>query len=299
MPLGQVPDRPPLMAWMRRGAILMIAASAFFAAMAGCVRACQGRIPFFEVAFFRSAIALPPVLFALKARGVAIRTTRPLLMLSRGIVGFTSMALYFYGLTHLELADAVMLGGTAPIFVAVLAPFALGERMRWSVAVTIAIGLVGLYLLLSPSLAVYNLGGIAAAGSGFCASIAYIAIRKLSATDDPDVIVLGFTSIATVLAGTAMIPTFVLPRGVEWVFLVGSGITAAAGQSLMTRAYAREEAAVAGALSYATVLFSWILGVVVFDEAIELHALLGGAILIAAGSTLGFARRGASPPARF
>lgn len=282
-----------------RGAVLMIAASAFFAAMAACVRACQGRIPFFEVAFFRSAIALPFVLFALRARGVPLRTARPFLMLTRGLVGFTSMALYFYGLTHLELADAVMLGGTAPIFVAVLAPFTLGERMRWQVAVAVVMGLVGLFVLLSPSLAVYNLGGLAAAGSGFCASIAFVAIRKLSATDDPDVIVFGFTSLATLLAGVAMVPDFVVPRGAEWVFLVGAGITAAAGQSLMTRAYASEEAAVAGALSYATILFSWGLGIAVFHESLELHGLVGGAILIAAGSALGFARRGASPPARF
>lgn len=286
-------------AFLRRGAFLMIAASAFFAAMAACVRACQGRIPFFEVAFFRSAIALPPVLLALRARGVPLRTARPLLMLTRGLIGFTSMALYFYGLTHLELADAVMLAGTAPIFVALLGPFTLGERMRWQVALAIAVALFGLYLLLSPDLAVYNLGGLAAVASGFCASIAYLAIRKLSATDDPDVIVFGFTSIATLVSAVAMVSSFVAPRGVEWALLIGAGVTAAAGQSLMTRAYAREEAAVAGALSYATVLFSWLLGVVVFHETLEPHALLGGAILIAAGSALGFARRGASPPARF
>ena len=66
----------------------------------------------------------------MRARGVPIRTGRPLLMLSRGLVGFASMGLYFYGLTHLELADAVMLGGTAPIWVALLAPFTLKEKMR-------------------------------------------------------------------------------------------------------------------------------------------------------------------------
>lgn len=277
----------------------MVAASASFAAMAACVRACQGRIPFFEVAFFRSALALPPVLLALRARRVPLRTGRPGLMLTRGLVGFTSMALYFYGLTHLALADTVMLASTAPIFVALLAPFTLGERMRPQVAVTIAIALVGLYVLLRPSFAVYNLAGLAALASGATASLAYVAIRKLSVTDDPDVIVFGFTAIASAIAGVLMLPTFVMPRGVEWIFLVGSGIAAAGGQSLMTRGYAREEAAVAGALSYATVLFSWILGVAFFHESLTLRGLVGGAILICAGSAIGFARRGASPPARF
>ena len=110
----------------RRGAFLMIAASACFAAMAACVRACQGRVPFFEVAFFRSFAALVPGLLVLWARRVPIRTKRPGLMLTRGSIGFLSMALYFYGLTHLELADAVMLGSTAPVWLALLAPFALG-----------------------------------------------------------------------------------------------------------------------------------------------------------------------------
>jgi drug/metabolite transporter (DMT)-like permease len=284
---------------LRRGAILMVAASAFFAAMAACVRACEGRIPFFEVAFFRSAIALPPVLLAIRARRVRIHTARPLLMFSRSVVGFASMALYFYALTHLELGDAVMLAGTSPIFVALLAPFTLGERMRWQVGVALVVALAGLYLLLSPALAVYNLGGIAAVASGICASFAYIAIRKLSATDDPDVIVFGFTSVAAVIAAAAMAPTFVLPHGGQWGFLIGAGVAAAAGQSLMTRAYRHEEAAVAGALSYATVVFSWILGVLVFHESLERHALVGGGIVMASGIYLGFVRRGASPPARF
>jgi drug/metabolite transporter (DMT)-like permease len=159
--------------------------------------------------------------------------------------------------------------------------------------------LVGVALLISPSLEVYNLGGLAAVGSGFTASLAYVAIRKLSETDDPDVIVLAFTCIATVLSSVLMLPTFVWPRGGEWALLAGAGVAAAAGQSLMTRAYAREEAAVAGALSYATVLFSWVYGMVVFDEALELTGAIGGAIVVAAGCIVGFARRGASPPSRF
>ena len=284
---------------LRRGAVLMVAASGCFAAMAACVRACQGRIPFFEVAFFRCLIALPPVWLAIRLRQVRIQTARPGLLVWRGLTGFVSMALYFYGLTHLQLGDAVMMAGTAPIFVALLAPLLLGERKRWQVGVAIFVALVGLGLLLHPKLAVANLAGLAAVASGFTASFAYLAIRQLSRTDDPDVIVLSFTALATVLAAGAMLPTWETPHGVEWAYLVGSGLFAGGGQSLMTRAYVQEEAAVVGALSYATPLFSWILGVAIFHEAIDAQSVIGGAVVIAAGMYLAFARRAESPPARF
>jgi len=284
---------------LRRGALLMVAASVCFATMAACVRACQGRIPFFEVAFFRSLIALPPVWVAIRIRRVPIRTARPGLLLWRSIVGFASMALYFYGLTHLQLGDAVMMAGTAPIFVALLAPIFLGEKKRWQVGVAIAVALVGLGLLLHPKLAVANMAGLAAVASGFAASFAYLAIRELSRTDDPDVIVFGFTALATLLAAGAMLFDFETPRGIEWAYLIGSGLAAGAGQSLMTRAYARQEAAVVGALSYATPLFSWLIGVSVFHEAMDRQSVIGGAVVIAAGSYLAFARREGSPPARF
>ncbi|MBI2895979.1 MAG: DMT family transporter [Deltaproteobacteria bacterium] len=284
---------------LRRGALLMLLASVAFSLMAASVRACKGRIPFFEVAFFRSFVALVPVLVSLWLRRIPLRTSRPGLMLSRGLAGFASMALYFYGLTHLHLADSVMLGATAPIFVALLAPFALGEMMRAPVAVAISISVGGLFLLVGPSLEVGNLGGIAAAASGATASVAYIAIRKLSATEHPDVIVFGFTAIATVLSAVAMVPSFLVPEGVEWLLLVGAGIFAAVGQALITRAYAIEEAAVASALSYATVLFSWLIGVGIFDEPVSPRAILGGLVLVAVGTYLGFARGAASPPSRF
>lgn len=277
------------------GVVLMLMATCLFGAMGGAVKWAGHRIPVLEIAFFRSLFGVLPVAAALAIRRVSPRPKRPRLLLWRAAAGCVSMLAYFYAIVALPLSDAVLLGNTAPIFVAFLAPRLLGEKTGRGTWVAVGVSLAGVVLILQPRLDVHNLGTAAALGSGLFAAFAYVAIRRLSGeAEDPDVIALYFPLVATALTGALALRGFHLPPADLVPALVGMGIVGGLGQILMTRAYSIGPIAPVAAASYGTVVVSWILGVWIFDEPLLASSIAGGLLVVASGIWLA-ARAGGAP----
>ncbi len=266
----------------------MLAATCLFGMMGALVKWTGERLPVLEVAFFRSFFGMAPVLAALAIRRVSPRPKHPRLLLWRSLSGLGSMLAYFYGITALPLSDAVLLGNTAPIFVAIIAPMMLRERTSRGTWIAVAVSLAGVAVILQPRLDLHSWGTAAALSSGLLAASAYIAISKLSGEgEDADVIALYFPLVASVACAPLMAPGFVWPASPEiWVALGAMGLVGGGGQILMTRAYAAGPTAPVAAASYGTVVVSWALGVVAFDDPLLATSVTGGLLVVSSGAWL-------------
>lgn len=273
-----------------RGILLMILSVTVFTVMASFVKAAD-RIPAGEAVFFRSVLTLPILLlwFGAQRRIVAaLRTQDWKGHARRGIVGTVAMGLSFAGLHYLPLPEVTALGYVAPILVVIFAAIMLGERIRLVRISAVAVGLVGVLVILSPRLTAEGSrdeligAGIVLASAG-CAAFAQIFVKRMTGTERPEAIVFYFALTATLLSFLTLPFGWVMPRGIEWVWMIGAGLLGAVGQLLLTTSYRFAEVSVLAPFTYVSMLSALVFGWLFFDEAPTVQILLGAALVIASG----------------
>jgi drug/metabolite transporter (DMT)-like permease len=269
----------------------MLLASVAFSVMAALVQVAA--VDTWTVVLVRSVVVGLVAAAWLRLRGRPLHFSDHRLLLVRGLFGWGAMVAYFAALPMLALGTAVTLQYTSPLFVALLAPWLLGERPRAPVWVALGVGFAGVLLVARPE-GGDIVGSSLALASGALAAVAYLAIRSLRATDHPDAIVVHFSGLAAALT----VPLWAF-RSPSWptvsqgVALLGVGLTAAFGQVAMTRAYRDGDAAEVAGISYVAVPLGTGIGMALWGERPDPISLLGAALVVVAGLALG---RGAGLP---
>ena len=277
----------------------MIVASLLFACMGVCVKLGSAYFSTGELVFYRGFVGL--LLMALLARwqGISYRTPHWRRQLSRGLSGTGSLMCYFFALGALPLATAVTLNYTSPLFVALLLALWFREPVGRSLFGAVALGFIGVVVLLQPTLQPDQwLGAVAGLGSGIIASLAYINVRELGRLGEPEARTVLWFSLVTSLLGLPWALASGALHGLSFegaAILLGVGIFGGCAQLAMTRAYRYGKTVVAANLSYSTVVFSSLFGVLLWDEALPWTSLLAIAIIVASGVLVSVAARKPAP----
>jgi drug/metabolite transporter (DMT)-like permease len=263
----------------------MLVASFLFACMGVCVKFAAETHSAVEITFYRSFISLILMFGLVRLRGVSLVTAHWRWQISRGVVGFSALFAYFYAITLLPLATAVTLNYTSAIFLAIYLALA-GMRMRVGILGALAVGLIGVVLLLKPTLHADQLiGGLIGLGSGVLAGMAYFSVRELGARGEPETrTVFYFSLVSSVCAGIWLIfselHTVDLKSG---LLLLGVASFATVAQLAMTRAYTRGRTMMSAALAYSTVIFSSLFGALFWGEVLDASAWLAIGLIILSG----------------
>ena len=263
----------------------MLVASFLFACMGVCVKYAAVTHSAVEITFYRSFISLILMFALVRLRGVSLVTAHWRWQISRGLVGFSALFSYFYAITLLPLATAVTLNYTSAIFLAIYLALA-GMRMRAGILGALAVGLIGVVLLLKPTLHADQLiGGLIGLGSGVLAGMAYFSVRELGARGEPETrTVFYFSLVSSVCAGIWLVfselHTVDLKSG---LLLLGVASFATVAQLAMTRAYTRGRTMMSAALAYSTVIFSSLFGALFWGEVLDASAWLAIGLIILSG----------------
>ena len=280
---------------LRPGVRFMLASALAFSVMTAFVKLAGERLPSQEIVFARALISVVLSVSLLARARVALwgtRARRPLLLL-RGIFGFAGLSCVFYAVTHMPLAEAVVIQYLHPLFTAVLAAFFLGERVDRGVATGAALSLLGVLLVAKPAMlfgagqSLPTLALLAALGGAFFSGCAYVCVRKLGETEHPLVIVLYFPLVTVPATLPTLVGSAVLPEGQEWLWLLCVGVFAQLGQVALTRGMQHESAARATGLSYMQVVFAALWGVLLFDEIPDALAVAGAGLILAGSFATG------------
>lgn len=272
---------------MRRGALLMLGATACFAVMGAVVKVLSARHAFLELMFFRNAFSLPIVLAAGLRTGALLRTRRLGGHAVRAVSGLMGMGCAFLALSMLPLADQTALNYTQPLFIILLAIPWLGERpgpARWA---AVLIGFAGVLVIAAGQglgtgaglLAGY---GVAALG-GFFGALSTMLVRQLSATEASTTIVLWQALLMTGMTALALPLVWTTPGWADLGLLVLMGLIGGVGQVLNTEAFASAQVSSLGPYTYTGLLWAGLLGWLVWGEAPGLAMLAGSALIVGAG----------------
>ncbi|MBW8268633.1 DMT family transporter [Caldovatus aquaticus] len=291
------PPRPPgalvpevLRRARARAILLVLAAAAAFSLAGACVKALGGTVPLAEVVFFRNAFAIPALLPLMLRHGglAALRTSHPLSHAARTLFGLLGMFGSFYGLAHLPFAVVSALGFTMPLFLAMLSVPLLGERVGWRRSAAVAVGFLGVLLIVRPgaegaaSLDLFAAGAVLLGAVGW--ALAMITIRRMGEAGEQGVtIVLWFAIGSSLAAAVAAIPVWVWPTPGQWLLLAGVGLVSALAQVMMTNAYRTGESTLLAPFEYSAIVWTVAMGAVLWGELPDPWDAAGIAVLIGSG----------------
>jgi drug/metabolite transporter (DMT)-like permease len=281
---------PPLTpaAARRRAILLIVAAAALFSVAGACVKGLRNGLPLAEVVLGRNLCAVPVLVWLMRKEGGlrALATRHPWLHLIRMLAGLIGMAGSFYGYAHLPLANVTALGFTMPLFLTLLAVPLLGERVGPRRGAAVLVGFGGVLLMALPGGGVGDdalaLAGVLVAALAW--AVAMITIRRMGAAGESNAaIVLWFALGAALVSALFCIPVWQGPTAAQWALLVAIGGISALAQVLMTEAYRRGEASLLAPFEYSAILWTSLLGGVLWGELPDGWDLLGIAVLVGSG----------------
>lgn len=284
----QIEDRLALRRGRRRAVLLVLAAAGVFTLAAALVKALGGAVPLSQVVFCRNLFAIPVLLpLLVQAGGLpALRTSRPGLHLVRMAGGLAGMYATFFGIAHLPLATVTALGFTMPLFLTILAVPLLGERVGPRRGTAVVVGFLGVLLMTDPfgggRAALGPMAAVLVGALGW--AVAMISIRRMGSSGERNVtIVLWFAIGATLASAVLAIPAWVWPTPLQWALLAGIGGVSAFAQIMMTEGYRRGEPTLLAPFEYSAILWTTLLGVLVWAELPDAWDFAGIAILVASG----------------
>ena len=240
-----------------------------------------------ETLFWRQLIPGVALLGWLAARGQVgrLRTTRPWIHARRAVIGGTGMFLTLGVVQILPLAEATVLGFTAPIFAVLLAVVLLGEKVgpwRWTAVV---LGLAGVVIIAGPDRAhIPLIGLVTGIGAAFMVALISIQLRDLGRTEEPVSIVFWFSAFCTPPFALCVFRTGMPHHDLTgWAMLVGIGATGLAAQLLMTAALRYGSVASVIVMDYSQFGWATLWGWLVFAHVPSAQTWIGAPAIIAAG----------------
>ncbi|AXG69245.1 riboflavin transporter [Kordia sp. SMS9] len=239
----------------------------------------------YQIVFFRSIGTLFFTIPLLLKYNISMLGNKRTLLILRGVVGVTSMALFFMSIKYLPIGSAVSLRYISPIFAAVFALFILKEKIKPVQWLFFLIAFSGVVVLKGFDTQIDTTGLLLVLASAFFSGLVFIIIRKIGADDHPIVVVNYFMLVALLAGGILCIPYWKTPVGWEWALLLSLGVFGYVGQLYMTKALQLAETNKAAPLKYIEVIFTMLIGLSWFGESYTLWSLLG-IILIVIGLTL-------------
>ena len=278
------------------GSLWMLVAAIGFATMGALVKVGATKFTSAELVFYRSLFGLLAIYSFIYQQKLPVKTPFMRKQLSRALVGFISLVLFFYAIAHLPLATAVTLNYTSPLFMAIFMPFLLhlehknliqkNNKAKIRTYIAVLLGFIGVVMLLHPTFKANDaFAGAIGLASGVGAALAYINVKQLGNLNEPDWrTVYYFTLISTIASGAwLLLQPFQAINWKDLPVLVGLGVSATIAQLAMTRAYRTGRTLTVASLAYLTVVIASFIGALFWQEQLSPTEWLAIGIIILSG----------------
>lgn len=268
------------------GIWLMVAATFIFAMQDGISRHLAGTYNVFMIVMIRYWVFAAFVLMLAARKGrltSVLRSARPRLQFFRGALLAFEILIMVTAFVRMGLVDAPAIFAAYPLLITALSGPVLGEHIGWRRWASVAVGFIGVMIIIQPGSGVFSLNAVFPIAAAFCFALYGLLNRYVARFDSADVTFV-YTGIAgavvTTLIGVwywqAMLPT-------DWLWMGLLCVTSISSHYLLIKAYELSEASAIQPFAYLQLPFSAILGLFVFGDVIRNNVVIGAAVVVAAG----------------
>jgi drug/metabolite transporter (DMT)-like permease len=249
-------------------------------------------LPVVVLMFFRAVFAtavLSAIVFGLRG-GRPARTARLPLHIVRNILHYGAQYCWFWALALIPMAQVISIEFTLPIWAAILAVLFLGERLGARRVAAVALGFLGVLVIVRPGLAATEFGQVVAlaAALGFAATVTMT--KALTRTDEPLTVIFYMFAIQIVIGAVPTILEWQTPQGAQWFWLALVATAGTFSHFCLTKAMSLADNTVILPMDFLRVPLTAVAGLALYGDPIT-PWLAGGAALILAGNLLNLAPR--------
>jgi drug/metabolite transporter (DMT)-like permease len=261
----------------------MSGAIASFSTMAVAGRAVSSEMDTFETMMYRSFVGMAIMLAVISATGKWPQITQRNMGLHilRNTAHFAGQNLWFFALTIIPLAQVFALEFTSPLWVLVLSPLILGERLTSIRALAALLGFVGILIVARPSPDSINIGVITAAASAICFALTIMFTKRLT-RNQPVINILFWLTVIQAILGITFAGydgDIALPSATVAPWLVLIGLAGLLAHLCMTTALSIAPATVVVPIDFIRLPVIAIIGMLVYDEALDIWVLVGALVI--------------------
>ena len=237
-----------------------------------------------QVLLIRSVAALiilTPFVWKAGLRAL-INVERPGMQALRVLFSSAEVYCFYFAVSYLPLADVMTYWLAAPIYVAALSPFLLGEHVGWRRWCAIVVGFCGVIVALEPSAATLTAPALISILGSFAFAFMLLSGRTLRGT--PDTVLVFWQMAGAGLAGLATAPLgWVTPSAPDFMLLALLGVVAMVAHVCVNRALKLADAATVAPFQYTLLFWAIVFGWLVFADIPRPAMLVGAAIIVVAG----------------
>lgn len=267
------------------GILWMLTTGFCFVGVTATVKVVGSDLPAAQAAFLRYVLGLVfllPMIGPMRATG----WTRQILWLggARGLVHSLGVIMWFYAMTQIPMAEVTAMGYLTPVYVTIGAAVFLGERLAARRITAVVVALVGAFVILRPGMREVTSGHLAMLVTAVMFAASYLLAGKLSSRISATAVVGMLSITVTIGLAPAAIAVWVTPTLTQlaWLFLVAAFATA--GHYTMTRAFAVAPLSVTQPVTFLQLVWSVLLGWLLFAETVDSWVIVGGLIIMASAS---------------
>lgn len=279
-----------------RAALWMMVSLASFLLITIAGREAQRAIVSVELIVIRSLLALPilAVVAMLSGRRLSsLVSGQPLLQVARSSVHWIAQLCWLIALTLMPLAQLFAIEFTAPLWVAVLAPLLIGERLTSFRVVAALLGFVGAVIVARPGIEPLGAGAMFAAVCALGFALSMVATKRLTRTDDAFVIIIYMTAIQSVLGLLLAYPVGYLVGTVPslarvlaappiaWVYIAGVAVLGLTAHFALARAFTCADAILVAPMDFLRLPLIAVVAYMLYAEPFDPWVLGGAAVVIA------------------
>jgi drug/metabolite transporter (DMT)-like permease len=278
MPARPASNLPLAVLWM-------VGALVAFSVIAIAGREAQKSIDTYQLMFGRAVVGLIIllVIFIATRSGINdLKTQRPGLHIGRNLLHYVAQFSWLYALPLIPLATLFAVEFTGPLWVALMAPLILGERLTGTRMFSALLGFAGIIAIVGPSITSISPGlmfGLVSA-VGFAASM--ICVKSLTRTEDAFRIIFLMHVIQIVIGLIPMATRWIWPDTTTVMWVVVVGVAGLVAHYSLTRAFAVADAIIVAPLDFLRLPLIAAVGATWYGEQLETGVLIGACIILAA-----------------
>ena len=266
-------------------AVFMLLATVFFCLSDVLGKWLTATYPVVQVTWMRNVFGICTLLFAaaITSNLSQLQTRRPAWHVGRSIVSSTMVLGIFYGLKHIPLAEFVALTFSVPFFVALLSPWLLQEKVAKQSWIAITLGFIGVLFVLRPTPDHFHIAHLATLGMSLLISLMLMSARYLSTTETGWSLNFYLPVAGLIMFGYPTLLYWTDPSNVDWLLFALLGVSQTAALGCYIEALRLARPAVMAPLDYLRMIWTIIVGYLIWQELPDPYTWTGIIIIVASG----------------